>query len=233
MTDDPRRRFLRALDDEPTPVDAIARGPSAQHVARELGRRVCLGDGAFDRFLPYDARVASGRHWTPLAVVLRVADWIDELGVTSVVDLGSGVGKFCVATALATGCELVGIEQRARFVATSRALANRFGVGQRVTFVEGALGECAIPEADAYYLYNPFGENLFGPEGGLGDDVVLSTARYKRDVGLLETFFALAPLGTVVIKYNGFGGRMPAGYDAIRVDRELPNVLRAWRKTRA
>ena len=56
----------------------------------------CPSDRLFDRFLPYDLRRVSRQHWTPLVVALRVAEWLDLIGVRQVVDLGSGAGKFCV-----------------------------------------------------------------------------------------------------------------------------------------
>jgi hypothetical protein len=35
----------------------------------------------------------------------------------------------------------------------------------------------------------------------------------------------------IVLTLNGFGGRIPEGYELIRVDWELPAALRLWRKT--
>jgi len=212
-------------DDELPPV------PSIERVAHALRTGMSLDDRAFDRFLQYRWRLASGQHWTPLVVVQRVAAWLDEVGVKTVVDIGSGAGKFCVAAALASHCEFTGIEQRLRLVDAARHLARRFGVDDRVGFVHGALGQCPLPEADAYYLYNPFGENLFGADDNLGDDVELSDERYERDVALMEAFLERARIGTYVIKYNGFGGYMPRAYEPIRLDREMPNVLRMWQKT--
>jgi hypothetical protein len=100
-----------------------------------------------------------------------------------------------------------------------------------VQFVHGTLGSVTIPEADAYYLYNPFGENLFGPDDRVDDDVELSEARHDRDVAIVEHLLRRARVGTIVVKYNGFGGRMPPGFEPIRVDWELPSVLRVWRKS--
>jgi predicted RNA methylase len=214
-------------------VDVIARGTSAQRIARALRVGRCPSDRAFDRFLPYHLRLASSQHWTPLVVALRVAGWLDDLAVKTVVDIGSGAGKFCVAAALASHCDFMGIEQRPRLVASARGLAQIFDVEDRVRFVQGTLGQCSLPEANAYYLYNPFGENLFGPDEHLGDDVELSDERYERDVARMETFLERARVGTYIIKYNGFGGRMPPAYDEVRVDREMPNVLRVWQKTRS
>lgn len=190
-----------------------------------------LPDHWFDRYLPHDLKAVSHQHWTPLVVTARVAQWVGEFGIGTVVDIGSGAGKFCVATALATDCHFTGIEQRPRLVNTARALAHRFGVEDRVEIVEGTLGECDIPSAEAYYLYNPFAENIFPrSDDHLDDDVELSDLRYARDVALMERFFQSVRIGTYVIKYNGFGGEMPRGYRKIRVDSEMPNLLRLWQK---
>jgi SAM-dependent methyltransferase len=226
-------RFADDDDSEDIWLEAIARGPSAQQVAEAIRSGICPSDRFFDQFLPYDLRRVSGQHWTQLSVAMRVAEWLVGAGVRNVVDIGSGAGKFCVAAALACRCSFIGIEQRPRLVAAARAIARLFDVDDRIRFVEAAIDHSVIPPADAYYLYNPFGENLFGPAEGLGNDVELGPQRFDRDVAVIEQFFEAAPVGTYVIKYNGFGGRMPGSYDEVGADREMPNPLRMWRKTRA
>ncbi len=189
------------------------------------------GDRGFDRFLPEDLQRLSSSYWTPLSVAVRAARWFADLDVGTVLDVGSGAGKFCVATALAGGCRVIGIEQRPRLVEAARALAELFGVEDRVSFIEGSLGEAPLPEADAYYLFNPFGENLYEADGWIAPDVELSDARYERDVSAAEAVLRDAPVGSFVVTYNGFGGRVPWYYREVRVDRELPSVLRMWQKT--
>jgi len=190
-------------------------------------------DETFDRFLPIDLEIASRTYWTPLEVASRVAEWLDELAIDTVMDIGSGAGKFCVAAAIAGTCHFIGLEQRARLVIAARTLAQTFGVDDRVQFVVGELDAIAAIPVAAYYLFNPFGENHFPAGARLDDDVEISPARYHRDVTLVETLFRNAPFGTYVITYNGFGGELPDSYAQIRVDREMPNVLRMWQKTRS
>ncbi len=218
--------------DDLTRADGVASRPLSRRIAAQLRSGARLPEFEFDRFLPCELRIVSNQYWTPLVVARQAARWLDDLHVRTVVDIGSGAGKFCVAGALAGNCEFTGLEQRPRLVAAARALARSFGVGDRVRFVEGALGEVAIPLADAYYLYNPFEENLFGHVEHLDEDVELSDLRFARDVAAVESLLRSAPVGTYVLTYNGFGGRVPALYDEVRGDLELPNVLRMWRKQR-
>jgi predicted RNA methylase len=216
---------------DPTPNDPLVLEPSAIGVAMAIRTGMCPVDRAFDRFFPDELRLVSAQYWTPLLVVMRAAEWFEELGVRTVVDIGSGAGKFCVAAALASRCHFTGIEQRARLVTVARDLARVFDVEDRVTFLDGAFGDVPIPEADAYYLYNPFGENLFGAQDHLDEDVELSFDRYARDVATTRDLLLRAPVGTYVVIYNGFGGQVPLGYHEIHADHDLPNPLTMWKKT--
>ncbi len=219
--------------DSRTPVDGIAGGPSIHRVAQALRANDRLDDEHFDRFLPYELRTLSSEFWTPLVVTQRVALWLNDLPVRKVVDIGSGAGKFCVATALATGAEFVGIEQRPRLVAAARELAGSFGVEDRVKFQVGVIGEIPVPEADAYYLFNPFEENSDHFDGDrIDDDVEIGRQRYERDVRATHALLAQLPLGSYVVKYNGYGGTMPDGYEVLDVVRVTPCVLRLWQKVR-
>lgn len=221
-----------ATAEDQTPPPAIPDGQRAARIAHRLRTGGCPSDRSFDSVLPPDLRYVSGQYWTPVIVAVRAAEWLERAGVRTVVDVGAGVGKFCVATALAGACSFTGLEQRPRLVAAARDLARGFGVEDRCTFLEGAFGATAIAPADAYYLYNPFGENLFGPLDHLDEEVELSEQRFAADIALLEALLRDARLGTCVLVYNGIGCSMPAGYDELYVDYELPSVLRLWRKER-
>jgi hypothetical protein len=215
--------------EEVTLIDELALH-AARNVARALRAGRCPMDCAFDRFLPADLRRLSDEHWTPLVAALRAAQWLDEAGVRTVVDIGSGAGKFCVAAALAGHCRFKGLEHRRRLVRAARDLAQAFDVADRVEFLHSVFGKDQAPGADAYYLYNPFGENVFGSEPELGDDVEITRERHARDVAAVEQLLQAAPAGTYLLTYNGFGGRVPQSYERVRIDRELPNVLCLWRQ---
>jgi hypothetical protein len=217
-------------DHEVTAIDLAAH--LALNVARTMRAGRCPRDATFDRLLPHDLRRLSGEHWTPLVAVARAAQWLDEVGVRTVVDIGSGAGKFCVAGALAGRCRFIGIEHRAQLVASARELARALGVDDRVEFAHRVFGRDPLPAADAYYVYNPFGENVFGSEHPFGEDVDVSEERYARDVAALEELLQSAPAGTYFLTYNGFGGRVPHTYERVRIDRELPSVLCLWRQLR-
>ena len=168
--------------------------------------------------------------WSPLIVARRAAEWFRDAGVQSVVDVGSGAGKFCVAGALCGPCHFIGLEQRPFLVKSARALARLFDVNDRVRFVLGSLGEVSTPAADAYYFFNPFGDYSVGLHPRAEQDGAAVAERYARDVAAAVRLLGDAPAGTCLLALNGFGGSLPPGYTLIRVDWDVAGGLRLWRK---
>ena len=123
---------------------------AAQRLAEMMRAGSCPNDRSFDRFLPEPFRLVSPEYWTPLAVAKRAADWLEDLGIRTVVDIGSGAGKFCVAGALFGKCRFIGLEQYSSLVTSAVALVDLFDLNDRVSFVAGALGAVPTPVGDAY-----------------------------------------------------------------------------------
>jgi predicted RNA methylase len=81
---------------------------------------------------------------------------LDLAGVTAndvVYDLGSGDGRIVIAAAGRFGARGVGIELDPRLVAEARENAQRAGVADRVTFVEGDIFETDVSKATVVTLY--------------------------------------------------------------------------------
>jgi predicted RNA methylase len=203
---------------------------AARLVAAALRAGRASANDAFDRFLPQELRDVSGQYWTPLPIVRRAAAWLREAQVRTVVDIGSGAGKFCVAGALLTRCRFVGLEQRAALVTTARGLAETFGVDDRVTFVHGTCGATTTPVGDAYYLFNPFGEYVFDSARFAEPDVAFTRETYRADIAAVTELLSRAPMGTIVITLNGFGGKFPPGYEQVDIGLGLQGTLRLWKK---
>lgn len=210
------------------PLPSPATTPPA--VAELLRSGAWPEDHVFDQFLPDALRAVSDQYWTPLVVIRRAAQWLDELNVRTVLDIGSGAGKFCVAAALGGHCHFTGLEQRPHLVEAARALARAFAVTDRTCFLAGTFGVLPLPRVDAYYLFNPFDEAAFHPEARLDHDVDHSHARRQHDIAAVQQLLREAAVGTYVLTYNGFGGNLPADYRELRVDRGLPQVLRLSKK---
>jgi hypothetical protein len=203
---------------------------AARQFANVLRSDRSATDRAFDRFLPEPLQQVSSEFWSPLVVARRAAAWFRDEGIRTVVDVGSGAGKFCVAGALCGPCRFIGLEQRPFLVKSARGLARLFDVTDRVQFVLGSLGEVPTPAADAYYFFNPFGDYSVGLHPRAEQDRAAVAEQYARDVAAAEELVRAAPDGTCVLALNGFGGRLASGYNLIKVDWDVPGGLRLWRR---
>jgi tRNA G46 methylase TrmB len=78
----------------------------------------------------------------------------------SVLDVGAGAGKFCITAALAMpNAQFVGIEWRPHLVRFATRLAREWSLSN-VRFVHGDALALDWSLYDAFYLYNPFAEQI-------------------------------------------------------------------------
>jgi SAM-dependent methyltransferase len=197
----------------------------------DLGRGVAR-DATFDRLYSAPIRARSAQFWTPVSVALRAAELFASQKVAKVLDIGSGVGKFC----LTAGCacpeiEFTGIEQRPHLVDAARLAQAQLGAGN-VRFIIGDATTPPWEEFDGLYLYNPFAENLYVHHDPLDLTVELSQRRLVADVRRVFTALVAAPVGMCMVTYNGFGGPVPATYDLAHAERAGVDWLRLWVKRR-
>src|SRR5690606_22809196 len=126
--------------------------------------------------LPEDLRNASRTFFTPIKVAKAASSWLTEDGKKTVLDIGSGVGKFCISSAINSKSFFYGVEYRPSLVQLSLKLAKRFDVAN-VHFERANILQINFANFDAFYMYNPFYENLlFGFT--LNDEVRLAGHLY-------------------------------------------------------
>jgi len=188
-------------------------------------------DEAFDAIYPPDVRLPSARFWTPVAVARRAAILLRDAGARTILDVGSGVGKFAlVAAQTVPELRLVGIEQRAHLVDVALRARRALEV-TNVEFKVGNATEASWREYDGLYFFNSFAENVFEPEARLDNRVELSLSRFAKDV--LRAYAALraAPPGTAVATFSGSSGRVPCTFELASIEPAGSSWLRLWIKT--
>jgi predicted RNA methylase len=191
--------------------------PSLRLVIESIRTGALCEDAIFDRIYPEEIRRLSSVHWTPVRVARRAAELLTGGRSRSrVLDVGSGVGKFCTVAALSTAGRFTGIEQRPHLVELARAICGRYGV-PRTEFRHANLVDVDWTEFNGVYLFNPFQENI--PNSYVLDSSVeLNPALYRRYVDTTLERLARMERGTRIVTYWGFGGRLPETY--ARVARE-------------
>lgn len=187
-----------------------------------------ITDRQFDLIYPDVIRLISGVHWTPVCVGRRAAELLVTDRDSKILDIGSGVGKFCIVGAMTTQGHFTGIEQRPWLNKIAEKTAHRLGV-DRISLKCGDIQSIDWDEFNGFYLYNPFDEARV-PEIAIDDKVGFDVHASLQNVYFCQKMFRAAPAKTRVVLYNGFGGPMPMGYVCKVRERIMGNNLELWIK---
>jgi SAM-dependent methyltransferase len=187
-----------------------------------------LGDRDFDRLLPAWARKLSRVHWTPVEVARRAVELLVTRPEMRVLDVGAGVGKFCVVGALASPASFHGVEQRRRFVDVARGLAEALGV-KNARFLHGNMMGVDWQSYDGFYLFNPFAEQLHTVDP-IDAEFAAGREHYWSHVRFVTERLERVREGTRVVTYHGFGDDLPAAYRLEHVEPAHTDRLELWVK---
>jgi precorrin-6B methylase 2 len=182
-------------------------------------------DDAFDEVYPEVVRRVSSAHWTPVRVCARVIALLGLPPGASLLDVGAGVGKFCIVAAAMSRLRVRGIERHPELAEVGREAARRLGI--EVDIVEGAFEGKDAETIDAAYFFNPVAETDLLP--GVVH-AVSSPERVAADVAAAEKFLVAARAGVRIVTFCGFGGTVPPDYDRLAHEAWEGGVLEVWEK---
>jgi SAM-dependent methyltransferase len=179
-----------------------------------IDRRAYLSsDERFNDLFPGDIRKFSTRHWTPLHIVNACIEFLGEPGC-KILDIGSGVGKFCLAAAwYAPQTHFYGIEQRANFVGYAENARAQLGISN-VSFINGNFTQLDLTSFDHFYCYNSFYENI-DPSDRIDDGIEYSAGLFDYYSNYLATELRKMPVGTKIVTYHSLR-EVPIGYELVQ-----------------
>lgn len=191
------------------------------------GRQV--PDRVFDELFPEAIRRVSSRFWTPLNVARKAAK-ILAMGQGPVLDVGAGVGKFCILGALTTDAEFHGLEHREELAAIANEVIAALGLSSRARVFHGALDDVEWRRYSSFYFFNPFEENIMPEARRYDDQVELGKTRFEQDTMRIERELDAAAVGARIVTFHGLGARVPATYRPLADETRGNPLLRAWIK---
>ncbi len=189
---------------------------------------VSPADELFDRIYPPTIRQLSWRHWTPVCVAVEAVKLLGLSAQTRLLDVGCGPGKFCLVAGALTAASITGIEQRSDLVEIARFAAAKHHLNN-VEIIHGNVSDLSFADFDAFYLYNPFEENVY--EGQKIDSTIpLSLNLLVRYTAYVAEQLQSKPIGTRVVTYGGEGCEIPPCF--ICRNTAFGGELKLWIKTR-
>ena len=218
-------------------VDGYARARFGKLVHRvheqsSMSEHADADDLAFDERLPLGLQIKSGIHFTPIGVARRAARMLAPTPGTTVLDVGAGAGKFCLAAAHEVPhAHFTGVELRPHLVRLARALGRELRL-PNVTFVDGDAFALDWDAFDAFYFYNPFAEQVSDQDLRLDRNIAHDPETFITALSHVHERLARARIGTRVVTYHGLGGPTPLGYELAGNEAAGTGYLKLWIKTR-
>lgn len=172
--------------------------------------RLELTEENFNRLLPGYLQRASRLYFTPIRVAQIAAGWLTEDGAKTVLDIGAGVGKFCVAGASLNSSFYFGIEYRESVAQIANDMISKFQLPNSIV-QHGDVVELDFLNFDAFYMYNPFFENLLSTRR-LNNEVELSSPLYGYYSKEVRHKLDCAVPGTRLVTFHGTNFEAPESF---------------------
>jgi hypothetical protein len=183
-------------------------------------------DSAFDWLYPEHIEAKSRRHWTPLAIAQRAAGFLAEPGAR-LLDIGSGVGKFCLAGAYHyPETFFYGVEQRHELILYAEDAKNQVQL-PNAHFIYANMTQVKFVEFDHFYFYNSFYENI-DPEDPIDDTIATSYSLYTYYTRYLFNELDKKPVGTRLVTFHTANDEVPPSYRL--ADMDYNALLKMWIK---
>jgi len=184
-------------------------------------------DMQFNQIYPSAIQALAGRHWTPLEVSVKAADFLAAENNARILDIGSGVGKFCLSAAYRKpDAFYFGVEQRRNLVSHAEAARKMLHL-ENVAFINGNFTQLDFKDYDHFYFYNSFYENLAGTTK-IDDSIDYSGELFNYYNRYLFTQLGQMPAGTRLATFHSLEDEVPSSYHV--VGSEMDNLLKFWIK---
>lgn len=168
-------------------------------------------DEHFNQLYPFTIQALAHKHWTQIAVAKRAARFLSVGKHVRILDIGSGVGKFCLAAAYHNpAVSLFGVEQRKSLVALAECARDKLKL-ENVSFIHGNFTQLDFRNYDNFYFYNSFYENLVD-SNRIDDSIAYSGELYNYYNRYLYNQLEQKPSGTRIVTYHSFGEEIPGSY---------------------
>ncbi|RTL52097.1 MAG: methyltransferase domain-containing protein [Sphingobacteriales bacterium] len=184
-------------------------------------------DATFHQLYPKEIQLLAKKHWTPIEVARTAADFLVSQKNEKILDIGSGVGKFClVAGYYKPDAFFYGVEQRKSLIEVAEAAKLKLGI-TNAFFIEGNFTQLNFNDYHHFYFYNAFFENIAGTDK-IDESIDYSLELYNYYNRYLYKQLETKPAGTKLVTFHSLENEVPRNYTL--VDARMDNLLKCWIK---
>ena len=209
---------------DPSILDECNIVPIGKFKSADLNTRLFKNDAEFDSLFPDHFQLLSLKHWTPLSVAREAAEFLAKPNAR-VLDIGSGIGKFCMAAGYYfPKTFFYGVEQRDELICLAEE-AKGYTNLLNVNFVFGNITQINFKEFDHFYFYNSFYENI-DQENQIDDTIELSESLYIYYNQYLYNALDQKPPGTRLVTFHSLEQEIPPSYKLVSTSKG--GLLKMW-----
>jgi cyclopropane fatty-acyl-phospholipid synthase-like methyltransferase len=169
----------------------------------------------FIQLYPLPIQQLEDVHWTPLAVAYKALSFLKTAPGVKILDIGSGIGKFCLAGAYyKPQAFFYGVEQRRNLLEHART-AKELLAFSNVEFLPGDFTQVDFRAYDHFYFFNSFGENLTD-QYRIDDSIDYSAELYYYYSTYLRNKLDKLPKGTRFVSYCSADDEVPDSYQLVK-----------------
>jgi len=184
-------------------------------------------DVEFNKIYPSNIQALARRHWTPLDIARKAANFLASKNNVRILDIGSGVGKFCLSAAFyEPKAFFYGVEQRRNLISYAER-AKEILTLKNVSFINGNFTQLDFTNYDNFYFYNSFYENLAYTDK-IDDSIDYSGELFNYYNRYLFKQLEQKPAGTKLVTFHSLDDEVPPGYHV--VNSEMDSLLKFWIK---
>lgn len=184
-------------------------------------------DVEFNKIYPPNIQSLARRHWTPLDVARKAAKFLANTNNARILDIGSGVGKFCLSAAyFEPKAVFYGVEQRRNLISYAEQAKEVLAL-KNVSFINADFTQLDFTNYDHFYFYNSFYENLTGTDK-IDDSIDYSAELFYYYNRCLYKLLEKKPTGTKLVTFHSLEDEVPSSYHVI--DLEMDSLLKFWIK---
>lgn len=185
-------------------------------------------DANFKQLYPASIQQFDKAHWSPIAIVRRAVDFLADKPGVSILDIGSGVGKFClVGAGFQPAAIFYGVEQRKHLVDHAESAREKLKL-RNAHFIHKNFTQLDLKLYDHFYFYNAFYENIEDADR-IDESIAYSVELYNYYSHYLNKQLDVMPRGTRIVTYCSWDDEIPPGYRLI--ENHNQGLLKYWVKT--
>ena len=182
-------------------------------IFKNLNEKIICSDLNFDKIYPKVYQEHSARHFTPVKIAIKAAKLLVGKADDKILDIGSGVGKFCCIGASTTDAHFYGVEKRKTLINLSNKIKRHYQL-KNAHFIHHDFTQLDFSKFNGVYFFNSFHENF--------DETCVLDATSKVSIELYNNYHQNLTLklnecrkGTKLVTFHTFKNKIPSTYQFI------------------